>query len=147
MIHDIIKNFGVYLTTSAGYSQVFYNQVLEKGGMLKAPYAEIWIDDTNYPIQPNLGIPATSHCIFKSYFTNLYDNGSIENMELRSQKEIEIYQLFHNSNFLSALQDNNNSFVNIDEVIPATNVYTDINGITNNLIMIDYRFDILWRVI
>lgn len=147
MIHDIIKNFGAYLTTSAGYSQVFYNQVQEKGGMLNPPYAEIWIDDTNYPIQANLGIPAISHCIFKSYFRNTFENGTVENMELRSQKEIEIYQMFHNPLFLSSLQDNNNSFVNIDEVIPATNVYTDINGITNNLIMVDYRFDILWRVI
>lgn len=135
--------------TSAGFSTVFYNKIPEKGQLLKFPYAEIIIEDTQYPLQSNFGSsdPARSAINFKAYFDNPYENGTSANMVLRTQKETSIYQMFYDINFLKALPNINNDFIVIENIIPTTSIHIDINGITNNLILVDYRFDIMWRVV
>lgn len=149
MITDILKNFGEYLITSAGYKSVYYNAIPEKGSSLFSPYAEIIIEDSEYPLQPNLGAsaPAKSRIIFKSYFESNYDNGTLENLHQRSLKEIELFQMLQAQNFGDILQTNSNSFIDMEDIAPTTTIHTDINGIANHLILIEYRFTLVWRVV
>ncbi len=148
MIGNIITTFGEYLKTSAGYETVYYAYVPNKGFDLAYPLAEIYTDGASYPLQFNMGAsqPITTNVIFKSYFKRENEIGTSAGMMEHSQKESDIYRLFYDVNFNSILALGN-EFIMFNEIQPTTSVHTDILGNQNNIIMVDYRFKIVWRMI
>jgi len=149
MIHDILENFGSYLTTSAGYKNVFYNKLPEKGWNQYLPLAEIYVETTDYPLQSNMGATASvrSSVVFKSYFDSAFDNGSLEAMKFKSQKETGINAMLYSVNFLKALPNANNDFISISEVTPVSTNHISLIGDSRPIILIDYRLVIDWRFV